>query len=182
MGLYRRGVTWWMNYTVNGHQQCESTGTTNKRLAQKILDSKKADIIEGRFRILPSRAPHFDSFSKEFLDSVRHPNTKKRYATSVKKLMEYFGNVPLSAVLADQIERFKAERLKNGIRAATVNRDLAVLRRIFKIASRRRLVSTDVLMATVMLEEKKERRQPHILTFEEKKIGCSPRLQITFEC
>jgi integrase len=38
---------------------------------------------------------------------------------------------------------------------------------MFKIASRRRLVSTDVLTAIVMLEEKKERREPHILTFDE---------------
>src|ERR1700722_19822731 len=107
MGLYRRGVAWWINYTMNGGQRCESTGTTNKRLAQKILDSKKADIVEGRFRILPSRAPHLDSFSEEFLDSIRHPNTKKRYATSVSHLTEYFGNVRLSAVTPDQIEKFK---------------------------------------------------------------------------
>jgi integrase len=167
MGLYRRGVTWWINYTVNGDQWCESTGTTNKRLAQKILDSKKADIVEGRFRILPSRAPNFDSFSNEFLDSIRHPNTKKRYATSVKHLAEYFGKDRLSAFTPDQVEKFKVARLKNGVRAATVNRDLAVLRRMFKIASRRRLVSTDVLTAIVMLEEKKDRRQPHILTFDE---------------
>jgi integrase len=117
MGLYRRGVIWWMSYGVNGRPRCESTGTTNKRLAQKILDSRKVAVIEGRFQILSANAPGFDTFS--------------------------------------------------GTRAATVNRDLAVLRHQLKIASKRRLVSMDLPASIEMLEERKERRQPHILNFDE---------------
>jgi integrase len=167
MGLYRRGVIWWMSYGVNGRPRCESTGTTNKRLAQKILDSRKVAVIEGRFQMLSSNAPRFDSFSSEFLNSIRHDNTKKRYASSVRKLLGHFGDISLSAITPDEIERFKIVRLKTGTRAATVNRDLAVLRHLLKIASKRRLVSMDLPASIEMLEERKERRQPHILNFDE---------------
>jgi len=50
MGLYKRGKTWWMSYTADGRQHCESTRTPNKRLAEKILNLKVTEIIEGRFR------------------------------------------------------------------------------------------------------------------------------------
>ena len=53
------------------------------------------------------------------------------------------------------------------MRAATVNRDLAVLRQMLKIAERRRLITVNPFREVEMLEERKERRQPHILTFEE---------------
>lgn len=53
------------------------------------------------------------------------------------------------------------------MRAATVNRDLAVLRRMLKIAERKRLITCNPFREVEMLEERKERRQPHILTFEE---------------
>jgi hypothetical protein len=38
-------------YVVNGRQHCESTGTTNKRLAEKILNKRLVEITEGRFRL-----------------------------------------------------------------------------------------------------------------------------------
>jgi len=33
-------LIWWMSYVVNGKQHCESTGTSNKRLAQRILNKR----------------------------------------------------------------------------------------------------------------------------------------------
>ncbi len=50
-----------------------------------------------------------------------------------------------------------------------MNQDLAVLRRMLKIAARRRLITASPFSEVEMLEERKERRQPHILTIEEEK-------------
>jgi len=68
-----------------------------------------------------------------------------------------------------RIEEFKAARLLFKVRAATVNRDLAVLRRMLGIAERKRLIRFPPFREIEMLEERKERRQPHILTFDEEK-------------
>lgn len=167
MGLYRRGKIWWMDFVIDGEQKCESTGTTNKRLAQRIFDKRKGEIVERRFRLPKSNPPRLEVFSKEFLDSIRHQNTKKRYASSVVKLRAHFGNVRLSEFSVAGIEEFKAARLADNVRAATVNRDLAVLRRMLRIAERRGLIASAPVREIEMLEERKERRQPHILTFEE---------------
>src|SRR2546421_11068360 len=70
---------------------------------------------------------------------------------------------------AERIEEFKDSRLASKVRAATVNRDLAVLRRMLKIAERTRLINASPFREIEMLEEREERRQPHILTFDEEK-------------
>ena len=73
----------------------------------------------------------------------------------------------LSDITSDVIEDFKEKRLSHGVRTATVNRDLAVLRRMMKLAERKMLISESPFRDVEFLEERKQRRRPHILTFEE---------------
>jgi integrase len=165
--IYKRGKNWTIGYTVDGQQKLEATGTSNKRVAQKILNLRLAEIIEGRFRLPKSNAPRLQEFSREFLDSVRHKNTKKRYTSSVVNLRAHFGDARLSDISPERIDEFKEARLADKVRAATVNRDLAVLRQMLKIAERKRLIPFNPFGEVEMLEERKERRQPHILTMKE---------------
>ena len=53
MGLYKRKDSrfWWMDYTANGEQRCESTKTSSKDLAKKIWKKREAEIALGRFQI-----------------------------------------------------------------------------------------------------------------------------------
>jgi integrase len=169
MGLYYRRDSkyWWMEYTLDGIPRYESSGTTNKRVAQKILNLRLAEIIEGRFRLPKTNSPRLEQFSEEFLDSIRHQITKKRYASSVTSLRKHFGGAKLTEISAERIDEFKDSRLSSKVRSATVNRDLAVLRRMLRIAERKRLITSTPFREVEMLEERKERRQPHILTFDE---------------
>jgi integrase len=75
--------------------------------------------------------------------------------------------VKISDITADAIEGFKEERLSQGIRTATINRDLALLRLMMKRAERRRLINESPFREVDFLEEIVQRRRPHILTFEE---------------
>jgi integrase len=167
--IYRRGKNWTIGYMVDGEQKIEATGTSNKRVAQKILDIRLAEIIEGRFRLPKSNPPKLKQFSDEFLDSIPHQNTRKRYASSVANLRTHFGDARLTEINAERIDEFKDSRLASKVRAATVNRDLAVLRRMLRIAERKRLITFTPFREVEMLEERKERRQPHILTFDEER-------------
>jgi integrase len=167
--IYRRGKNWTIGYMVDGKQKIEATGTSNKRVAQKILNKRIGEIVEGRFQLPNSNPPRLKEFGQEFLISIRHQNTKKRYASSVANLSAHFGDIRLSDFNLVRIEEFKAARLLFKVRAATVNRDLAVLRRMLGIAERKRLIRFPPFREIEMLEERKERRQPHILTFDEEK-------------
>jgi integrase len=75
--------------------------------------------------------------------------------------------VKLSDITVGAIEDFKENRLSAGVRTATINRDLAVLRRMMELAERKLLINESPFRDVDFLEERKQRRRPHILTFEE---------------
>jgi integrase len=167
MGTYLRGKTWWISYFFGGRQRFESSRSTKKRDAQELLDIRKGTPRAGQLRLTKPNPPRLDEYARRFLLTVRHPNTQKRYGSSVRNFSACFGNVKISNITADIIEDFKEERLSQGIRTATVNRDLAVLRRMMKLAEKRRLINESPFREVDFLEEREQRRRPHILTFEE---------------
>src|SRR5579863_961128 len=182
MGLYRRkrrskdgetvtAPTWWMAVTVDGNQVCKSTGTSNKRLAQKILDTKRAEIHEGRFsNLLKSHAPKLEEYSRQYIDSRTdlHPNTVRRYECSKKVLDAFFGQARLPQISEDRIREYRSVRLRKGIRAAGLNRDLAFLRLCLREARRQRYIAQNPLDGPdLFLNERKERLQAHIFTVQE---------------
>ncbi len=188
MGLYKRKwrrkdgqiVTtpiWWMNFVVENRQYCLSTGTENKQLAQKILNKRLGEIVEGRFQLPISNAPTLEQYSQQFLHSISHQVTKKRYTSSVRNLLQHLGDIPLHSITSDRIDHFKDARLAAKVRSATINRDLAVLRRMLKISVRKRLITVNPFREIEMLEERKQRRRAHILTFaeEEKILAVAPK-------
>jgi integrase len=162
-----RGKTWWINYFFGGRQRFESSRSTKKRDAQELLDIRKGNARGGQLRLIKPHAPRFDKYARRFLLTVRHRNTQKRYGSSVRNFSACFGNVKISDITADGIEEFKEERLSQGIRAATINRDLTVLRLMMKQAKKERFINESPFREVDSLEETEQRRRPHILTFEE---------------
>ena len=72
MGLYKRKDSrfWWMAYTVKGGQRCESTKTPSKDLAKRILKTREAEIVLGRFQVgWPGERMTFAQLNEEFLQS-----------------------------------------------------------------------------------------------------------------
>ena len=169
MGLYKKGGSnWYAAFSADGRHFNRSTGTSNKRRAQKILDTWRAAIIEGRFNLLKSQSPTFKDWSEQFVDSIQHPNTRRRYACSKVAFDDFFKEARLPHVTVSRIEEYKRVRLAAKVKSATINRDLALLRQLMKRAERERYIGRNPFeMGNLFLEERKGRRQPHILTYEE---------------
>jgi hypothetical protein len=140
--LYKRAGSrnWMMAVTVNGRQVCKSAHTSNKRLADQLLSRWETEVFEGRFHLPTSAPPPFAEWADEFLAKVTHPNTRKRYGSSVGKLKAAFTGVRLSDISGERIEEYKDGRLSEGAEPATINHDLRVLRRMMRLAERKRLI------------------------------------------
>ena len=156
-----------MAYTVDGRHRCESCMTSNKRQAEKALAIRKAEIFEGRLRLPKSNPPTLKAWADQFLESVQHPNTKRTYYSCIQMLLSFFGDARLPQITPGRIEEFKLSRTKAGTGPATINRNLAVLRRMITQAARQRLIGRSPFEEVDFLEERSQRRQAHILTFEE---------------
>src|ERR1700693_4959774 len=48
-GLYKRGGIYWMAYKAASGVIRESTGTTDRRLAEAVLAKRRAEVFEGRW-------------------------------------------------------------------------------------------------------------------------------------
>lgn len=193
MGLYRRkwqrsdgkittSKRWWMDAMVDGRQVCRATGTTNKRVAQKMCDAWRAEIAQGRFDLL-KKSPMLKEWAEKYLKTVDHPNTRRRYASSKENLTTFFGDdARLDYISTAKIEQFKQQRRSQEIKGSTINRDLRFLAQILKQAERERFLARCPFDRTkFFLNESRERRPPHILSWdEEAKIQAvaRPRIRI----
>jgi Phage integrase SAM-like domain len=137
---------WQMGVSVAGRQLCRSAHTTNKGIAKKLLARWETEVFEGRFQLIKTKAPSFSEWADQFLPTVPNLKTRSRYASSVNNLKASFARLRLSQVTPDLIEDFKDHRLAEGAGPATVNRDLAVLRRMLKLAERKRFIARTPLL------------------------------------
>jgi len=193
MGLYRRrwprkdgkimtSPAWWMSAMVDGRQVCKPTGVTNRRMAQQIYDAWKAEIAQGQFNLL-KKAPKLKEWAEKYLKTVDHANTRRRYESSKKNLVSFFGEgAQLDHISTARIEEFKQKRREEGVKASTINRDLRFLAQILKQAERERCLARSPFDLTkFFLNESRDRRKPHILTWEEQEkllAVASPRIRM----
>jgi hypothetical protein len=108
---------------VDGQQVCKSTGTTNKRLAQKRQDAWRTGIAQGQYSLL-KKAPLLEVWIEKYLESVDHANTRRRYKSSGENLVAFFGESRLDHISASRIEDFKRARGRS--RSSVRTRDSSV--------------------------------------------------------
>lgn len=96
-----------------------------KYLGHKVLDDIKA-------------VPPFAIFAAEYIKhkkEVEKRRSTQRMEIALNNLMQYFGkDIQLSNIDANTIDGYKDFRLSKGIKAATVNRELAILKSFINTA------------------------------------------------
>ncbi|MGH9744935.1 MAG: tyrosine-type recombinase/integrase [Candidatus Acidiferrales bacterium] len=186
MGVYIRKFRksgrkiWWISYTASGRQIFESSHSTNRRFAEKLLSIRQAQVTEGRYDLPRSNPPTLESWCKDCIAAVPNLNTRRRYETSLNGIISFFGQAKVSQVSVERIESFKKARRLARVKSATINRDLFLLRWCLKQATRQRYIGKNPFDNVDFLEERLERRQPKILTLEEELnllAECSPLLR-----
>ncbi len=139
MGLYKRGALWWMRFSVQGKQIRRSTGTTDRRLADKVYKKVLGEIAEGDwFDRLPGEEKTLSELFDKYLDEHSKPNkSSKSYirdkAISIRMLKE-FGDVTLIEIGTEQIFEYKKKRRAGNLAPASLNKELAFIRHAFEMA------------------------------------------------
>jgi integrase len=166
--IYKRkgSANWMMTVSKDKRQLSKSTHTSNKRLAQHLVARWDAEVFDRRFQLQKSNPPLFEDWADDCLKKVSHPNTRKRYGSSIGKLKTKFSKLRLSEISADGIDEYVEARLAEGIEPATINHDVRILGKLLRRAERKRLISYNPIRAVEPLKLPPQ-RFPHIVTFEE---------------
>lgn len=138
MGLYRRGRVWWMNFSHLRKHYRKSTRTDDEELAQEILKDVKRKIRRGEwfgFETGQEETITFKKMMERYIkEHVSKKKSKRAYNGYVNNLGAFFDNYNLLEVTPELIDKYKEKRLRDGVKPATVNRDLAILEDAFNRA------------------------------------------------
>lgn len=135
MGLYQRGRVWWIDfYDQNRNRIQESSHSSNRRIAEKLLDLRKGDVLRGVFR--PPVKITVAEFGERYMEHAKaNKRSWLRDQQMLEHLKKFFGaERQLSEVGAAEIENYKLHRRKT-VSGSTVNRELALLKRMFNLAN-----------------------------------------------
>jgi integrase len=186
MGLVKRGKYWCMRFTYHGRQVRRSTGTTDRRLAEAIVGKVRAQIVEGRFfETLEEKTRTFEELMARYLTDHAAKKSDPRHDHGyAKRLTAFFGGRTLAEVTPKLIADYKARRYAAGLKPASINRELASLKKAFNLAVREWEWCRENPVSKVSMERENNQRDRWLSVEEEARLlhGCAPWLQdlVTF--
>ena len=132
MGIYRRGKVWWIRFTVCG-QEIRESATTGSRHVALAYERKRREEIGMLSR--GGKAPYpFDDAMLDLIDShfpSLKPNSVRRYLISARALTRIFEGMFLHRIDGTALFQFEMQRRSEGVKPATIRRDLACLSVVF---------------------------------------------------
>jgi integrase len=134
MSIRRRGQIWHVNYYADGKRVQESTGTANKREAEKFLALRLSEVQRGVFvkpvnTVLPELGERYIEYAK------LHKRSWKRDVQMLANLQAFFGSAKLRDITPLRVEEYQRDRIK-AVCPATSNREMALLKHMFNMAER----------------------------------------------
>lgn len=143
--IYKRGNIFWLRYYRNGKLITLSSGTDNERKARASL-KKEVHYSRSQQRWLypAQRSVTTEKIVLKLLDHYRAIGKERfgAYAQAAWKnhLSPVFGSLLAADITSYDCDKYRTSRTAEGAAQATVNRELAVLRRACVLAKRDRVI------------------------------------------
>lgn len=133
--IRKRGQVWWIAYRENGKRHRESAGrdydATKRKLKEKLARITTGSFVDPhveRIKVADLWEPFHNRQECDGCRGVTH--TKRRWQRHVEP---FFGSRRVLDVGSGMLDRYVADRRKEGAAPATVNREIAVLRGMFRL-------------------------------------------------
>jgi hypothetical protein len=130
---------WWIGYHRNGKFYRESTGTTNEREAGRALQRRIAEAASDNFITPQTARIKMEELADDFLRDYKVCGRKSIDDAKARwrlHLSPFFGYLRAIQVTSDLVGKYIIERQEQGAKNATINRELACLKRMFNLGIR----------------------------------------------
>jgi len=137
--IYKRpeARTWNIKFYVDGKRFRESTGTESRELALEYLERRIEEVRSGRFVEMAQRIT-FEEMHALLLENYRFKRNRTDPTRHVMRLAEMFGGMRGEDITEQRIREYCRKRLeKDGMTPGTLRRELAILKRMLRLASPR---------------------------------------------
>jgi hypothetical protein len=111
-GERKTAATWWVQYSVRGKRFRESSGSSNRVDAVKLLKRRIGDAGQGRTIGPQAEKTRFKQLTQMLIDDYRANGRRslKRIKASVGHLLAFFGDEFAMDVTGDRIASYVANR------------------------------------------------------------------------
>lgn len=166
MSLYKRNSVWWYSIFVHGKRVCESTGTSNRRKAERIEQARREELENKRHR-LPATNLEI-TVSAVAARFIADGESTPYYLDRFNHVLPYFGEIPIQDLNSSILRKYRQERYEanNALKPATINRDLSVLRRLCNYALEEGLIPANPV-GRIRMERERRTKRPVMSVREE---------------
>lgn len=135
--IYRRGRVWWIKCHRQGRAFRESSHSESYGDAERLLKRRLGEIVTGKFAGLGPERIRFRELAQEVLTDYR--DNERASIGHVERrlhlhLLPAFGEIRAADFSTAHVKRYIHARREQGASNATINRELAVVKRAFHLA------------------------------------------------
>jgi integrase len=136
--LYRRGRIWWIKYYRNGKPFRETSKSAKARDARRLLRKREGEICTGNFLGATSERVQFEELAEDFLNDYK-ANNRKSFIWAMRRIEQqlkpFFQGLRVVDITTDQVHIYTAERQQREASNASINRELAALKRMLNLGA-----------------------------------------------
>jgi len=129
---------WWVQYSYRGKVYRESSRSTRRKDAEALYRRRLAEIGRGRLVGPSAERTSYEDLEQILLDHYRTNGLRSlaRIEGALQHLRGFFARALALEITADRVLRYIAHRQEEKAANATINRELAALRRMFILGER----------------------------------------------
>jgi len=134
--IFRRGPIYWIAFYHRGKEYRESSHSDNEAEARKLLKKRIGEAGIGRVTGPREERAIFEDLAKALLTDyeINRRRSLRSARLSISHLREVFGLERAIDITTDQIKAYARTRQREGAANASINRELAALKRMFSLA------------------------------------------------
>jgi len=154
--IFRRGAIYWIKYYRNGQPYRETSASDKEADARKLLKQRIGEIAVGRFIGPEADKVTIRALSEDYEKDYQINGKKSldKAKQTLKHLLPFFGDYRAHSIGTDLVRKYVSCRLEESAANATINRELAALKRMFNLG----------------LQAEKIYRKPHIPMLQENNV------------
>jgi integrase len=135
MALYKRKNMWWVDINHHGKRIQQSTGSSTKVAAQRFHDKLQAEVWNNRFLEEKPKKLWIEAVMR-WLTESQHKRSLEDDKSHLRWLDKYLKGYLLNQISRDLMDDVAERKLEEGVKPATVNRMLEIVRAILRKAER----------------------------------------------
>jgi site-specific recombinase XerD len=134
--LYRRGTIWWVKYYENGRPRRESTGTEKETEAKRFMKEREGRVATGQPILRRADRISYEEVAQDLRQHYQTTGSRnlKEAEYRLKHLDAFFAGRRIATICQADVTAYTSERQREGASNGTINRELATLSRMTRLA------------------------------------------------